>query len=164
MRVNEPNPSNGQNAEWPSDVHDAPTTGHSLTTALEHLFDATQRIITKRIDLALLEISDALTRVFRGTALIGLGIAIVCCSWWGLMAFIVFTLEDVFTLPVRLAIVVVISAVSGGTLVVIGVQEVRGKRVLLSLTEVAISSDAATSNRAPTPLARQEEEGDVDRG
>jgi len=135
VRPNESNADNGRKHEWPSDLHETPANGRSLTAALEHFLNASQRVITKRIDLALLELSDGVKRVVRGTLMIGVGVSIVACGWWALMAFIVFLLDGVFTLPARLAIIVGLSAAIGVVLIVVGIQDVRGKSATQLLPE-----------------------------
>ena len=53
----------------------------SVSSALEHLVAGSQGAITKRIDLALLEGQELLSRTFRGAALLGFGMVLAAGAW-----------------------------------------------------------------------------------
>ena len=53
----------------------------SISSSLEHLVSGSQGVITKRIDLALLEARELLSRTLQGAVLVGLGILLVAAAW-----------------------------------------------------------------------------------
>lgn len=53
----------------------------SVTSALEHLVRSSQGVITKRIDLALLEGCELLWRSVERAMLVGMGIALATTAW-----------------------------------------------------------------------------------
>jgi|SRR5579862_712511 len=58
----------------------------SVSSALEHLGIAGQGVITKRIDLALLEGREVLSRTLGGAALIGAGVLLAAAAWFAVAA------------------------------------------------------------------------------
>ena len=57
------------------------TSESSVSSSLEHLVAGSQGVINKRIDLALLEGRELLSRALQGAALVGLGIILVAAAW-----------------------------------------------------------------------------------
>ncbi|MFN2428034.1 MAG: hypothetical protein ABR587_16485 [Candidatus Binatia bacterium] len=78
-------------------------TGTSATAAFEHLVQSTQGVVTKRIDLALLEgreiASDTLDRAAWG----GIGVVLATAAWLSLAMSLVFLLLPGAAPAVRLA-------------------------------------------------------------
>ena len=67
----------------------------SVTSSLEHLVAGSQGVITKRIDLALLEGQDLLSRVLERAALVGAGIVFAAVAWFtGVAALVLFVMPD----------------------------------------------------------------------
>lgn len=58
----------------------------SVASSLEHLVAGSQGVITKRIDLALLEGRELLSRTVQGAALLSLGIVLAAAAWFALSA------------------------------------------------------------------------------
>ena len=54
----------------------------SVSAAIEHLVAGSQGVITKRIDLALLEGQELLSRTFRGAAFLGFGMVMAAGAWF----------------------------------------------------------------------------------
>ena len=75
----------------------------SVASSLEHLAVASQGVITKRIDLALLEARELLSRTFQGAALVGLGAALAAAAWFAAAASLVLLVLPDASLVVRLA-------------------------------------------------------------
>jgi uncharacterized membrane protein YqjE len=66
-----------------------------VASSLEHLVAGSQGVITKRIDLALLEGRELLSRTLQGAALVGLGIALAAAAWFAVAASVVlFVIPD----------------------------------------------------------------------
>jgi len=58
----------------------------SVLSSLEHLVAGSQGVITKRIDLALLDGREALSRALQGAALVGVAILVGAAAWLALTA------------------------------------------------------------------------------
>lgn len=56
----------------------------SVTSSLEHLVAGSQGVISKRIDLALLEGRELLSRTVQGAALLGFGAVLAAAAWLSL--------------------------------------------------------------------------------
>lgn len=90
METAQPSGQNGSSA-----TGDSLSAGPSVGSSLEHLVAASQGVITKRIDLALLEGRDLLSRTLRAAALIGLAIVLAAASWFAMAASgVLFVLPD----------------------------------------------------------------------
>jgi uncharacterized membrane protein YqjE len=72
------------------------TTGEpSVSSSIEHLVAGSQGVITKRIDLALLEGQDLLSRVLERAALVSAGIVFAAAAWFaGAAALVLFVMPD----------------------------------------------------------------------
>jgi hypothetical protein len=85
----------------------------SATDAVERVFDAGQRLITERIELAKLDVQEAVTEKVSKAVLIVVPGMFAFGGWWILMAALVAFLNMYMILPASLAIV-------GGAHVAIG--------------------------------------------
>ena len=81
-----------------------PAAEPSMSSALEHLMAGSQGVITKRIDLALLEGQEVLSRTLQAAALIGLGIVLAAGAWFAVAACLVLLVTPDAKLLARLAI------------------------------------------------------------
>ncbi len=96
-------------------VEDNGTTGEpSVSSSLEHLVAGSQGVINKRIDLALLEGRELLSRALQGTALVGLGIILVAAAWLAATASVVLLVIPDASWVGRLA---AFALINGGTAV-----------------------------------------------
>lgn len=84
-----------------SRTHSDGAAGHSVTgeqsvsSSLEHLVAGSQGVITKRIDLALLEGQELLSRSVERGALAGAGLLLAAAAWFAAAgAFVLFVLPD----------------------------------------------------------------------
>jgi uncharacterized membrane protein YqjE len=75
--------------ETPATEGDGATGEQSVSSSLEHLVAGSQGVVTKRIDLALLEGRELLSRTLQGTALVGLGIILAAAAWFSVTASVV---------------------------------------------------------------------------
>ena len=84
--------------------------GHSATgepsvaSAIEHLVASSQGVITKRIDLALLEGQDLLSRTLRRAALGAFGMALAAGAWFAVAACLVLLVTPTPNPVLRLAV------------------------------------------------------------
>jgi hypothetical protein len=75
----------------------------SISAAIEHLVASSQGEVTKRIDLALLEGRDLLSRTLQRAALIGCGMVLAAGAWFAVAACVVLLIAPHASLAVRLA-------------------------------------------------------------
>ena len=61
----------------------------SVASAIEHLLTSSEGVITKRIDLALLEGQDLLSRTLQRAALVALGMVLAAGAWFAMAACLV---------------------------------------------------------------------------
>ena len=74
-----------------------------VSTALEHLVTGSQGVITKRIDLALLEAQELLTRTLQRAALGALSIVLAAAAWFTVTTSFILVVIPSEPLSVRLA-------------------------------------------------------------
>lgn len=79
-----------------SNVRDDSSNGQpSVSSSLEHLVAGSQGVITKRIDLALLEGQELLSRSIERVALVGAGMVLAVVAWFaGAGALVLFVAPD----------------------------------------------------------------------
>lgn len=88
----------------------------SVSTSLEHLVAGSQGVITKRIDLALLEGHELLSGTLQRGALVSAGLILAVAAWCiGAAALVLYVLPDVGTME-RLA---AWAAINGASAVVL---------------------------------------------
>jgi hypothetical protein len=75
----------------------------NLTDSLEQLLASSQNVVTKRIDLALLEGSEIITRSIRQLAMLSAAVAMVTGMWFALVAAVVEFVLPQASLAARLA-------------------------------------------------------------
>ena len=96
-----------------------------MSSALEHLAAGSQGAITKRIDLALLEGQELLSRTFRGAALLGFGMVLAAGAWFAAATCLVLLATPEANLVVRLAIFALLNAAGAVGLVALAMQRRR---------------------------------------
>ena len=77
MAPSDTHPTQGGIADWHS-----PAGEPSVSSSLEHLVAGTQGVITKRIDLALLEGQEMLSDTLQRAALVGFGMVLAAGAWF----------------------------------------------------------------------------------
>jgi uncharacterized membrane protein YqjE len=75
----------------------------SVSSSLEHLVAGSQGVITKRIDLALLEGQDLLSRTLQRAALVAFGMVLAAGAWFAVAACLVLLVTPNATPVLRLA-------------------------------------------------------------
>jgi uncharacterized membrane protein YqjE len=81
--------------ETPATEGDGATGEPSVSSSLEHLVAGSQGVITKRIDLALLEGRELLSRSIERAVLVGAGMLLAAAAWFaGAGAFVLFVAPD----------------------------------------------------------------------
>jgi hypothetical protein len=82
---------------------DSPNGESSMSSSLEHLVAGSQGVISKRIDLALLEGRELLSRSIERTALVGAGMVLAAAAWFAGAACVVLLIAPDASLVVRVA-------------------------------------------------------------
>jgi len=74
---------------------DNATAEPSVSSSFEHLVAGSQGVITKRIDLALLEGQELLSRTLQRAALVSAGMVLAAAAWFaGAAALVLFVIPD----------------------------------------------------------------------
>lgn len=98
-------------------VADSLTQPPSVTSSLEHLVAGSQGVVTKRIDLALLEGRELLSRSVQGAALGSLGVILAAAAWMAAAASaLLFAIPEAGAV-IQLAVFAVLNAVGAAGLV-----------------------------------------------
>lgn len=112
----------------------------SVGSSLEHLLDGAQGVIAKRIDLAILEGEELLSRAIGRAALTAAGVMLTVTAWLaGAGALVLFVMPD--TNPVvRLAVMALLNGGAGLGLVALAMRRRR------PLTRQPVTSGARTDH------------------
>jgi len=97
----------------------------SVTTALERLVVASQGVITKRIDLALLEGEELLSRTLRLVAFASIGMMLATAAWFALLAALIEWLFPDQSRALHLALFGLANLSAGGGLIGVGLRPLR---------------------------------------
>ena len=81
----------------------SPASEPSLSSSLEHLVAGSQGVITKRIDLALLEGQDLLSRTLQRAALVAFAMVLAAGAWFAVAACLVLLVTPSANPVLRLA-------------------------------------------------------------
>jgi hypothetical protein len=104
-----------------------PTHGEPSTTdAVERVIDAGQRLVSERLELAKLEVQEAVTEKVSQGAVVAIASAFAFGGWWIAVAGLVAYLNDFLVLPASLAVVGGAHLLLGGTLAATALK--RGRR------------------------------------
>lgn len=105
---------------------DTPRSDPSLTDTIIRIFEAGQRVILDRLDLAYFDLSQLATRTLRGAALIAVGAVLLAGAWFTLLGGAVVWLQQHLSLPVSLGLVAASSAVLGAAAIAVGLRRAKG--------------------------------------
>lgn len=109
---------------------DRATAEPSLSSALERLGTAGQGVIAKRIDLALLEGQELLSRTLGGAALVGAGMLLAAAAWFAVAAGFTLLVIPVANPVVRLAVFGLLNGGAAVGLVALGMRRGRPQRLV----------------------------------
>lgn len=125
----------------------APTNGPpSASAALEKLTSATQRVVTKRIDLLMLEVHELVGSLAVKAALMGFGVVVGLAAWFAAISALVLYQLPTSSLVYQLMIFAAINAVVG--VVVAGFAL---RKQLPVLADEAADTDAARAAQGRSP-------------
>ena len=94
----------------------------SLADSLVRIFEAGQRVILDRLDLAYFDLSQLAVRTMHGAALIIVGAVLLTGAWFTLIAGVVVWLQPYMTPTASLIIVATVNAALGAVAVGIGLR------------------------------------------
>jgi uncharacterized membrane protein YqjE len=109
---------------------DSGTAEPSVSSALERLGAAGQGVIAKRIDLALLEGHELLSRALGGAALVGAGMVLAAAAWFAVAAGFTLSITPADNLVVRLAVFGLLNGGGAVGLVALGMRRARSQRLV----------------------------------
>ena len=116
-----------------------------MSSSLEHLVAGSQGVITKRIDLALLEGQELLSRAIQRAALVGAGMLVATVAWFaGAGACILFVAPDASPV-IRLAAFGLLNGAGAIGLVTLAMRPSRPP------TRVRPNGNGPTPSREPPP-------------
>lgn len=120
----------------------------SMSTSLEHLVSGSQGVFNNRIDLALLEARESLSRSGEKAALVGMAMLLAIAAWFAAAAALVISAAPQWGLPARLAAFALLNALGAAALVTLSLS--RGRRV-----EPDRTSSTPTGSRLETSPSRE---------
>lgn len=130
---------------------DAPSTegdrGSSVGTSLEHLIAGSQGVITKRLDLAVLEGEEFLSRALERAALLGVGVILLAGACLAATNTLVLTFVPESRPQLRMAVFAILNVVAALGAVQLARRRGRRARPSASRTEAAVP--AREPARAP---------------
>lgn len=97
----------------------------SLLDSVIRAFEAGQRVVLDRLDLAYFDLSQLATRTLRGAALIAIGAVLLSGSWFALMGAVVVWLQPYLALPLSILLVAAASAALGVAALATGASRTR---------------------------------------
>ncbi len=113
----------------------------SVSTALEHLVVASQGVITKRIDLALLEGQELVSRTLRNAMLGAVSLVLALAAWFALVACFIEWMAADQTLLLRLGMLGLINAAAAAALAI----------AIRSANQASANAGAAHTIGSPKP-------------
>jgi hypothetical protein len=113
-----------------------------VASAIEHLLTSSEGVITKRIDLALLEGQDLLSRTLQRAALVALGMVLAAGAWFAMAACLVLLVTPDANPVLRLAAFGLLNA--GGALGLVALA-MRGR----PQTPVRANGDVSSTTEEP---------------
>jgi len=114
----------------------------SVSSSLEHLVASSQGVLTKRIDLALLEGQEHLSRTLRRAALVTLGMVLAAGAWFAMAACLVLVLIPNANVVARLAAFGLLNAAGALGLVALAMR-------VRPPTPARANSDVSSSSEKP---------------
>jgi hypothetical protein len=93
-----------------------------VSSAVEHLVTSSQGVITKRIDLALLEGQELLSRTLQRAALVGFGMVLAAGAWFAAAACLVLLATPDANLVLRLGAFALLNAAGAFGLVALAMR------------------------------------------
>ncbi|MBI4515510.1 MAG: phage holin family protein [Deltaproteobacteria bacterium] len=140
MELAEPSGTNSDSAGG-----DSFTDESSVASSIEHLVAGSQGVITKRIDLALLEGRELLSRSIERAALVGAGMVLATAAWFaGAGAFVLLVAPDASPV-IRLAAFGLLNGAGAVGLVTLAMRHSRPP------TRVRPNGNGPTRQREPLP-------------
>ena len=126
----------------------------SLVDSLIRAFEAGQRVVLDRLDLAYFDLSQLAARTLRGAALIAIGAVLLSGSWFAVMGAVVVWLQPYLDLPLSILLVAGVSAGLGIAALAIGASRARSSAVK-GLGQLAETLREGAPDVAQPPVEQQ---------
>ena len=97
----------------------------SVSSSLAHLVAGSQGVITKRIDSALLEGQELLSRILRRATLVALGSALAVAAWLATVACVVLFANPRASMALRLAVFALLNGAGALALIALALRRPR---------------------------------------
>src|SRR5262245_49879117 len=92
----------------------------SIFDSIVRTFEAGQRVVLDRIELAYFDLKQLATQTLRGALLIAIGAMLLSGAWFALMVGVVAWLQQYLTLPASVLLVAGLTAVGGAMSLMLG--------------------------------------------
>ena len=136
-------------------MYDTQRSEPSIVDSLIRAFEAGQRVILDRLDLAYFDLSQLAARTLRGAALIAIGAVLLSGSWFAVMGAVVVSLQAYLSLPLSILVVAVVSAGLGVTALAVGASRARSSAEK-GLGELAETLREGVPDVAQPPVEQQQ--------
>lgn len=93
----------------------------SIPSAVEKLVGASQGVITKRIDLVMLEVHELIGKLVMRSALVAFGLVIALSAWFAAIGALILVLTPGAGTIVHLGVFALINAAVGAAIIAVGV-------------------------------------------
>jgi hypothetical protein len=102
----------------------------ALPGALDRVLQASQRMLSDRVDLVLLDVQSVLGLVVRGLLAVGLSAALFLIAWLAAMGILLVLCAGAMPRPAALALVVAANAAAGSALLAVGLRRIEAARTV----------------------------------
>lgn len=137
--------ANALEKEHEGAARENPAGGPSVTSSLEHLISGSQGVITKRVDLALLEAQEMMSRFIERAAMAGVAILLAAGTWFAAAGALVLVLAPNGDLVLRLGVFALINA--AGTFGLIRIVQRHDVPIAVAQPDGAIESPASEASQ-----------------
>jgi hypothetical protein len=120
----------------------------SLVDAVIHVFEAGQRVVLDRLDLARFDVDRFAAQVLRGAALIAVGSVLLSGAWFALMAGVVVWLQPSLSLAASLTATAAITTIAGSITIALGIQRARGDGAVVRLASDLVGTKRGANGAA----------------
>jgi len=127
----------------------------SILDSIVRTFEAGQRVVLDRIELAYFDLRQLATKTLHGAVLIAIGALLLSGAWFALMVGLVAWLQQYLTLPASILIVAGLTAAGGGASLVLGIRRAQHGAVEHITDLVEAVREGAPNPPQPTPAAEQ---------
>jgi len=128
-------------------MYDAQTTPpeRSLLDTVIRVFEAGQRVVLDRLDLAYFDLTQLANRTLRGAVLVLVGALLLAGAWFALLGAAAVWLQQYMSLVASLLVVCGMNVVLGGAAIVVGVRRTQTAAAAATHDLIEDVSDSAAT-------------------